>query len=84
MTPENDHEVLIRLEGKVDTIIDKLREIPELDKRVRCLEWDNSSNKTDVSTIKGDISSLEKKSDSWSIINSIGVFVAGLFGIWNK
>jgi hypothetical protein len=70
----NDHELLIRLEGKVDTLIEKLKDVPVIEKRVRDLEINCSR----ISIMETDIKNLETKSNTWSILNSVGVAIAAI------
>ena len=76
MGTESDHDLLIRLDSKLDSVIEKMGEIPSLTCRVNKLE----NTVQLIPDMKDDIKKLEEKSNTWSIINSIGVFVAGLFG----
>jgi hypothetical protein len=76
----SDKELLIRLEEKVDTILDKISIIPALEERIRYTEKEVYG----IPDIKKDIEKLEEKSNTWSIINSIGVFIAGLFGFLGR
>jgi len=76
MVVDADKELLIRLEGKVDAILEKLKDLPPLEERVRWVE----QKVTSLDEMKEDIKNLEKKSDTWSVLNSMGVFIAGLFG----
>ena len=76
----DDRETLIRLEEKVDTILERLKDVTKIEERVRALE--NVAH--GIPEMKGDIKALESKSNTWSIINSVGVFVAGLFGVIGK
>jgi hypothetical protein len=77
---DNDKELLIRLEGKVDAILDRMKDIPKLEERVRSLE----QQAVHIDGIRQDIEALESKSNTWSILNSIGIFAAGLLGFWGK
>lgn len=74
MTPENDHELLIRLEVKLDNALGKLDLLPQIEERVRNLEIDTST----LSDMKKDIEKLEDKSNAWSVLNSLGVLITGL------
>ena len=76
MVMDEDKELLIRLEEKVDAILEKIQEIPKLEERVRCVEKDIRG----MDGMKDDIKELKETSKTWSILNSLGVFVAGLLG----
>ena len=86
MTETNqDRELLIRLEGKVDNILEKLKDIPVLEKRVRELEIDCKEldvQKSRLENLEEDVDNLNRKSENWSIINSIGVAIAGLIAFF--
>lgn len=76
----DDKETLIRLEEKVDTILERLKDLTKIEERVRSLE-----NVTHgIPDMKDDIKALESKSNTWSLINSVGVALAGLFGFIGK
>ena len=64
----------------MDAVIEKMGEIPSLTGRVNKLEQTVQI----IPDMKDDIKKLEEKSNTWSIINSIGVFIAGLFGFLGK
>jgi hypothetical protein len=73
---ENDHELLIRLDGKVDAILEKLKDLPILENRVRDLEIDC----TEIDRLGKRVDGLEKKSDTWNVLNSIAVGIAAVLG----
>lgn len=75
---EKQEELLIRLEEKTDHITEQLKILPELDKRLRTVETSLAS----YESLKKDVCDLEKKSENWGILNSIGVFVAAAVGIF--
>jgi len=76
----DDKEALIRLEEKVDTILDRLKDLTRIEERVRILETVTHG----IPDMKDDIKALESKSNTWSLINSVGVALAGLFGFIGK
>lgn len=47
---------------------------------IRSLDIDVAKNKTRIDNVEGDIKTLEEKSDRWSVINTIGMIVAGILG----
>lgn len=80
MTIDNDKELLIRLEEKVDTILERIQEIPKLENRLRDVEKCAGS----IPEMKEDIKNLENKSNTWSVLNSLGVGIAAILGLWGK
>lgn len=76
MADDKDKELLIRLETKVDAILESLKQIPKIEERVRCVE----NKVVSIDDMKKDIEKLENKSNTWSILNSVGVFLAALIG----
>ena len=74
---DKDKEILIRLDGKVDNVLKILEGLPKIEERVRYLEQDTSC----LPDMKKDIEKLDNKSNTWSILNSLGVFIAGIFAI---
>lgn len=75
MVLDPDKELLIRLEDKVDMILERLQELPKMEERVRGLEKDTHA-------MKGDITELKATSKTWSILNSVGVFLASIIGVF--
>jgi len=80
-TDQEDRELLIRLEGKIDGILKTLDCISPLEERIRRVEISTSSTDSKVSTLAKDIEDLENKSDTWSILNSLGVGVAAVLSL---
>ena len=65
--------------GKVTNAI-ILTKLEYIAKDIDILKQDVKGLPTRVKTMEDEISSLKKKSDGWNVLNSIGVFAAGLVG----
>lgn len=78
---ESDHDLLIQLNAKTDSILETLKQIPALEQRVRVLETDSASEKSEMKTVKGEVDKLRNSNTAWSFINSIGVIIASILGI---
>ena len=72
-----DHELLIILNVKIDSILEALKQVPALEIRVRNVETDTAKLKADMENNTGSIK-------SWNIINSIGVVIAAISGFLLK
>lgn len=88
MAELTDRELLIKLGEKVDSLIENFKTIAPLEERVRHIEKENYGIKNDVSNLKKDVTDLEKKSESWSILNSVGIALIGVISllvqlVWN-
>jgi len=75
-----DHDLLVKLNSKVDFIIETLKQIPQLEERVRTVEKTDEKREEQISTIKNEIEKLRNTNTTWSIINTIGIFIAGALG----
>lgn len=69
---------------KMDEVLRRLdsieRNLCGHDIRINQLEIGQSERRTSISDMKNDIANLEKKSESWSLINTLGAIVAGIIG----
>jgi len=81
MAELTDRELLIKLGEKVDSLIENFKTIAPLEERVRGVEKENYGIKNDVSNLKKDVNDLEKKSESWSILNSVGIALVGIVSL---
>ena len=81
MAELTDRELLIKLGEKVDSLIENFKTIAPLEERVRYVEKENYGIKNDVFNIKKDVTDLEKKSESWSILNSVGIALVGIVSL---
>lgn len=74
MTVDENDKAIIRLEEKVDTILTRLEDLPKIEERIRKLEVVSFG----IPEMKQDIKDLESKSDTWSVLNSLGVAIVGI------
>jgi hypothetical protein len=77
-------EVLIRLDENVKAIKADTAVIfkcySELEARVRAREQDAATTSANLLTAAQEISKLRQSQSIWSLLNSIGVFAAGIIG----
>jgi hypothetical protein len=78
---QNDHDLLIGLNSKVDSIIETLKMIPPLEKRVRDVEINSGKQETNLETHKTEIDKLRNTNTVWSSLNSIFILVGSFLGI---
>lgn len=81
----NGHRVTLAILGsKLDDIIHRLDRMEcnfhEVEKRTALLELGQMERATQIKGICNDIAALEKKADSWSMLNSVGAFIAATLG----
>ena len=81
MNLEDDHDLLIQLNSKVDAILESLRQVPPIEERVRSLEKVSEKREEQISTIKGEVDKLRNTNNVWSFVNTIGIVLAGILGI---
>jgi len=82
-TPDGNGRVTLALLGaKLDDIIHRLDRMENnfdyQEKRIGLLELGQVERQTQIRSICSDISALEKKSENWSMLNSIVAVIAGI------
>lgn len=77
MNLEDDHDLLIQLNAKVDSIVEGLKQLPTIESRVRNLETDNARSQTEVKNHNEQIK-------NWSLGNTIGVIIATILSLLIK
>lgn len=85
--PDGNGKVTMALLGaKMDEIIHRLDRMENnfdfTEKRIGLLELGQVERQTQIRSICGDISALEKKSENWSMLNSIVAVIAGLLALF--
>lgn len=81
MSIDNDHDLLISLNAKVDNILDRLSSIDAIEKRVRDIEVFNSTVTEQMKTQKDEINKLRTVNSAWSTLNTVGgLILAALMG----
>ena len=63
---------------KLALLIEQTKDIPEIRRDVTDIKGDLREMTPRVKRNENDIETLQKRSDGWNVLNSIGVFVAGL------
>lgn len=53
------------------------------DGRLSLLEQGQSARINQIATLRADVDALEKKSETWSVLNSIGALVAGVLAAFS-
>jgi hypothetical protein len=79
----NDHDLLIGLNAKVDSILERFTTIDNVEKRVRDLEIMLSGYKADLVTTKDEIQKLRTNNSIWSAANTLGgIILAVILGLF--
>lgn len=68
-----DHDLLIRLDAKMDEVLLKIACIPDVTKRQGILEEKQETDRKEIDR-------LRSTNNIWSFINTVGVVIAGVLG----
>lgn len=71
-------EISVQLLTEMAAIKEQTKEIPQIRKDVAEIKGDFREMKTKVERNEDDIQTLEKRSDGWNVINSLGVAAAAV------
>ena len=78
---EDDHDLLISLNSKVDSILLRYNEMDTIEKRVREIEIKRGGDIENINTMRGEIEKLRNVNAIWSTLNTIGgLILAVLMG----
>lgn len=78
---ENDHDLLISLNSKVDSILLRYNEMDTIEKRVREIEIKRGGDIENITTMKNEIEKLRTTNAIWSALNTLGgIILAILLG----
>jgi len=66
------------IDVRLALLIDQTKDIPEIKSSVQTIKEEVGKFQVRIERNEKDISHLEKRSDGWNIINSVGVGVAGI------
>ena len=78
---EDDHDLLISLNSKVDSILLRYNEMDTIEKRVREIEIKRGGDIENITTMRGEIEKLRNVNAIWSTLNTIGgLILAVLMG----
>jgi hypothetical protein len=89
MTPDNDHDTLIRIETMLNIMMQQQAEFyknydikhAELVGRVVQLEVKQAANITQIEINSDEVAALRKVNNIWNFANSVAVGIAGILGI---
>lgn len=81
---ENDHDLLVTLNTKMDSVVECLNGLPaiheKIDARIREVERSETRCESDMTTVKNDIKELKSKSNTVDFFLSVGVIVSTIVG----
>lgn len=70
------------LTSGVKELTDEVRKTNQAyDGRLRDLETSCAATDVCIKDIRADVTALEKKSDFWNLVNSLGATIAGIIGV---
>ena len=75
---ENDHDLLISLNSKVDSILLRYNEMDTIEKRVREIEIKRGGDMESITTIKNEIEKLRTTNAIWSTLNTLGGIILAI------
>lgn len=84
MTIENDHDLLISLDTKIDSILARLSCVDGIEKRLRDQEILNSAMLEQLKTQKDEISKLRTVNAAWSTLNTLGGLILAAIMGWSS
>lgn len=70
--------------AEIAVIKEQTKDIPQIKKDVEVIKVGMGKVETRVGHNEGDISALQKRSDGWNVINSLGVAVAGIVAFFRS
>lgn len=73
-----DHDLLIQLHTKTDTVLNELKVVKELEYRVRTVEQEGSRRSEKVASIARDVDALQRSQVNSARIDAIAADVADL------
>jgi peptidoglycan hydrolase CwlO-like protein len=87
-TPDNGKVTMALLGQKLDSLIatenshynDLKSAIRDQGACINVLQNDRTKASVEISDIRADVDKLEKKSDTWSMLNSLAIGIAGIIG----
>ena len=82
MAENNDHDLLIALNTKIDNILERLSSVDGLEKRVRDLEIARGKETESMETQRSEIEKLRTVNSIWSATNTIGGIILAAFIGW--
>ena len=74
-----DHDLLIKLDAKIDSLLLRLGEIPALEVRVRSVEIATNTAFEKIRTIGDEVNKLRTVNFSFSMFNTVATAVVALF-----
>lgn len=81
MGTQEDHDLLLRLEGKIDMALESLQQLSELNKRVNALEAGSATRNEQIGTLKSEIEKLRNTNTVWTAMNSIAIVIGTALGM---
>ena len=73
-----------RILAEIAVIKEQTKDIPQIKKDVGEIKVGMGKVETRVKHNEDDISSLQKRSDGWNVLNSLGVAVAGIISYFRS
>lgn len=83
-TDLKDHDLLISLNTKVDSMLEKLEKLDGFDVRIREVELSNGISKTNMETLGKEVEKLRNTSGIWNSILTLLTVIAVALGITPK
>lgn len=77
----NDHDLLIQMDAKLTAISETLKQLPVLEERMRAVENQGATREEQVGTLKSEVEKLRNTNYVWGSLNTLGILVAGFFGM---
>jgi hypothetical protein len=81
---EDDHDLIIKINSKLDHVIERLGDIPKIDERIRQVEINNASSNKVLSNNCEEIQKLRTKTEAHNWINSVAILIGTVIGVGIK
>lgn len=80
MTTE-DREAIVRLETKLDQVIENLKVLSKHDDRISNLEKNDCVKDEQIKTSKSEIEKLRNTNSAWNFGNTIAIIIGTILGV---
>lgn len=80
-TDMKDHDLLISLNAKIDSMIEKIEKLDAFETRIRNMEVSDGVNKSNIETMGKEVEKLRSTNNIWNTILTLLTTIAIALGI---
>ena len=85
MELQNDHDILVSLDGKLDNLLNGMNSMNSftkgLESRIMALEVSRATEIEKAGQLVKDVEKLKNNNTAWAALNSIGIIIGAVIGI---